>query len=138
MTEGLYPEEDLKGLSTDLVSPGVVAPAAESAPTRTVLLAGAGAFEQAHVTMTRGIYVGTSGAAQYHREVAHPARVAVLAPAQGNRPPARQAPRGPSREPAGDPQPGADVGPQSRPGTDPIGVQTRVCRRPRRPARVIM
>lgn len=58
MTEGLYSEDDLKGLSSDLVSPGVVALAADSAPTRVVLLAGAGAFEQAHVTMTQGIYVG--------------------------------------------------------------------------------
>jgi NAD(P)-dependent dehydrogenase (short-subunit alcohol dehydrogenase family) len=58
MTEGLYSEDDLKGLSSDLVSPGVVALAADSAPTRVVLLAGAGAFEQAHVTMTQGIYIG--------------------------------------------------------------------------------
>lgn len=43
MTEGLYSEHDLKGLSTDLVSPGVVALASEAAPTRTILLAGAGA-----------------------------------------------------------------------------------------------
>jgi NAD(P)-dependent dehydrogenase (short-subunit alcohol dehydrogenase family) len=96
MTEGLYSEEDLKGLSSDLVSPGVVALAAEGAPTRTILLAGAGAFEQAHVTMTQGIYVGNapdaaeqvqaqwsviqdragelvpdSGAAQYKHEVRH-------------------------------------------------------------------
>ncbi len=99
MTEGLYSEEDLRGLSTDLVSPGVVALASENAPTRTILLAGAGAFEQAHVTMTQGIYVGDapdaadriearwsdirdrasevvppSGAAQYSHEVNHPFR----------------------------------------------------------------
>jgi len=99
MTAGLYSEEDLKGLSTDLVSPGVVALAAEDAPTRVVLLAGAGAFEQAHVTMTRGIWLGDapdaaeqiqarwsevggrdgevvpdSGAAQYNHEVRHPGR----------------------------------------------------------------
>lgn len=43
MTEGLYSKHDLKGLSTDLVSPGVVALASEAAPTRTILLAGAGA-----------------------------------------------------------------------------------------------
>lgn len=101
MTEGLYSEDDLKGLSTDLVSPGVVALVAETAPTRTILLAGAGAFEQAHITMTRGIYLGdapdaaegidarwaqigdrareqvpASGAAQYTHEVAHPERLA--------------------------------------------------------------
>jgi NAD(P)-dependent dehydrogenase (short-subunit alcohol dehydrogenase family) len=99
MTQDLYSDDDLKGLSTDLVSPGVVALAAEGAPTRVVLLAGAGAFEQAHITMTRGIYIGEaedaaeqvqarwariadrtgetipdSGAAQYHHEVAHPDR----------------------------------------------------------------
>lgn len=104
MTESLYSDDDLKGLSTDLVSPGVVALASEKAPTRTVLLAGAGAFEQAHVTMTQGIYVGdardaaeqieaswaeianrsgetvpASGAAQYHHEVQHPARPLRLA-----------------------------------------------------------
>jgi NAD(P)-dependent dehydrogenase (short-subunit alcohol dehydrogenase family) len=60
MTEGLYSDDDLKGLSSDLVSPGVVALAADSAPTRVVLLAGAGAFEQAHVTMTQGIYIGAA------------------------------------------------------------------------------
>ncbi|WP_332678401.1 SDR family NAD(P)-dependent oxidoreductase [Brevundimonas sp.] len=99
MTAGLYSEDDLKGLSSDLVSPGVVALAADDAPTRVVLLAGAGAFEQAHVTMTRGVYVGdapdaaeqiqaqwagisdrsneavpASGAAQYLHEVQHPGR----------------------------------------------------------------
>lgn len=58
MTEGLYSEDDLKGLSSSLVSPGVVALSADDAPNRVVLLAGAGAFEQAHVTMTRGIHVG--------------------------------------------------------------------------------
>jgi len=58
MTEALYSESDLKGLSSDLVSPGVVALAAEGAPTRTILLAGGGAFEQAHITMTQGVHVG--------------------------------------------------------------------------------
>jgi NAD(P)-dependent dehydrogenase (short-subunit alcohol dehydrogenase family) len=58
MTEGLYAPEDLRGLGADLVSPGVVALAAEDAPTRTILLAGAGGFEQAHVTMTKGLHVG--------------------------------------------------------------------------------
>lgn len=100
MTQDLYSPEDLQGLSSDLVSPGVVALAAEDAPTRIILLAGAGAFEQANITMTRGIYVGeandaaeriqagwaqiadrtgeqapASGAAQYHHEVNHPGRV---------------------------------------------------------------
>lgn len=102
MTEDLYSDDDLMGLSTDLVSPGVVALSAEGAPTRVVLLAGAGAFEQAHITMTRGVYIGEaadaaeqvqaqwtriadrtdeatpeSGAAQYHHEVHHPDRPKV-------------------------------------------------------------
>lgn len=101
MTEGLYSEDDLKGLSTDLVSPGVVALASENAPTRTILLAGAGAFEQAHITMTQGLHLGdapdaadrieaqwtriadrtseqvpASGAAQYTHEVRHPGKAA--------------------------------------------------------------
>lgn len=107
MTEGLYSESDLKGLSTDLVSPAVVALASDNAPTRTVLLAGAGAFEQAHVTMTRGIHVGdrpdaaeqiaaqwsviadradeqvpASGSAQYHHEVRHPDKPTAQTPAR--------------------------------------------------------
>ena len=107
MTEGLYSESDLKGLSTDLVSPAVVGLASDNAPTRTVLLAGAGAFEQAHVTMTRGIHVGdrpdaaeqiaaqwsviadradeqvpASGSAQYHHEVRHPDKPTAQTPAR--------------------------------------------------------
>lgn len=104
MTESLYSEDDLKGLSADLVSPGVVALASEGAPTRTILLAGAGCFEQAHITMTRGIRVGDAedaadlieaswgdiadragefvpeaGSAQYQHEVNHPGRPLRLA-----------------------------------------------------------
>lgn len=100
MTRDLYSADDLKGLSSALVSPGVVALVADDAPTRTILLAGAGAFEQAHVTLTQGIFVGdrsdaadqlqarwaavsdrlgeavpSSGAAQYQHEVNHPGRL---------------------------------------------------------------
>ncbi len=99
MTQGLYAEDDLKGLSSGLVSPAVVALCANDAPNRAIILAGSGAFERAHVTMTRGIYIGdapdaaeqitlrmseisdrsaeqvpVSGTAQYHHEVNHPAR----------------------------------------------------------------
>lgn len=55
MTRGLYPDEALDGLGPELVSPAVLALTGPDAPTRTILLAGAGSFEQAHVTMTRGI-----------------------------------------------------------------------------------
>jgi hypothetical protein len=36
----------------------VVALAGEDAPTRMILLAGAGSFESANITMTQGIFVG--------------------------------------------------------------------------------
>ena len=58
MTNDLYAPEMLTGLDASLVSPVVVVAASEEAPTRTILLAGAGSFEQAHVTMTRGVFLG--------------------------------------------------------------------------------
>ncbi len=58
MTNNLYDPHILAGLDASLVSPAVVALAAEDAPSRAILLAGAGSFEQAHVTMTRGVYLG--------------------------------------------------------------------------------
>ena len=57
MTEQLLTKDELALLSPESVSPGLVALVAEDAPTRTILLAGAGSFEQAHVTMTQGIYL---------------------------------------------------------------------------------
>lgn len=57
MTEELLTPEDLALLQTACVSPGLVALVTEDAPTRTILLAGAGGFEQAHVTLTRGIFL---------------------------------------------------------------------------------
>jgi NAD(P)-dependent dehydrogenase (short-subunit alcohol dehydrogenase family) len=58
MTEGVLPPADLAKLAPERVSPGVVALVTEDAPTRTILLAGAGSFEAAHITMTRGVHVG--------------------------------------------------------------------------------
>ncbi len=59
MTNNLYSEDMLAGLGASLVSPAVVALAAEDAPRPcAILLAGAGSFEQAHVTMTRGLFLG--------------------------------------------------------------------------------
>ncbi|MBI2728712.1 MAG: SDR family NAD(P)-dependent oxidoreductase [Polaromonas sp.] len=57
MTEELLTPEDLALLAATSVSPGLVALVTEDAPTRTILLAGAGGFEQAHITMTQGIYI---------------------------------------------------------------------------------
>lgn len=58
MTEGLMPEEVLAKLRPETVSPGVVFLASEDAPNRTVLAAGAGSFEVAHITLTQGRYIG--------------------------------------------------------------------------------
>jgi NAD(P)-dependent dehydrogenase (short-subunit alcohol dehydrogenase family) len=58
MTNNVLAANELKGLQPEAVSPGVVALVAEDAPTRMILLAGAGSFESAHITMTRGIFVG--------------------------------------------------------------------------------
>jgi NAD(P)-dependent dehydrogenase (short-subunit alcohol dehydrogenase family) len=58
MTAGVLPPQALAGLGPEQVSPGLVALVGGDAPTRMVLLAGAGSFECAHVTMTRGVFVG--------------------------------------------------------------------------------
>lgn len=58
MTDSLFTPDDLAALSPDQVSPAVVALASASAPTKQIVLAGAGSFEQAHVTMTRGMVLG--------------------------------------------------------------------------------
>ncbi len=58
MLQGLLPAEMIARLTPEAVSPGLLALVAEDAPTRTILCAGAGSFEQAHVTLTRGIHVG--------------------------------------------------------------------------------
>ncbi len=58
MMEGLLAPELVAALRPELVSPGVLALVAEDAPTRTILCAGGGSFEQAHITLTQGIYVG--------------------------------------------------------------------------------
>jgi NAD(P)-dependent dehydrogenase (short-subunit alcohol dehydrogenase family) len=58
MTEGVLPPEALAGLAPEKVSAGLIALVADDAPTRMILLAGAGSFECANVTMTRGVFVG--------------------------------------------------------------------------------
>ncbi|RZA14112.1 MAG: SDR family NAD(P)-dependent oxidoreductase, partial [Lysobacteraceae bacterium] len=57
MTQGVLPEEALARLAPEKVSPGLVALVGDDAPTRMILLAGAGSFECANVTMTRGVFV---------------------------------------------------------------------------------
>ena len=58
MTEGLMPKDVLEALRPEAVVPAMLVLAAESAPTRTILCAGAGTFEAAHITLTQGAYVG--------------------------------------------------------------------------------
>ena len=58
MTEGLMPQEVLDALKPEAVVPAMLVLAHENAPTRTILCAGAGTFEAAHVTLTSGIHLG--------------------------------------------------------------------------------
>ena len=60
MTEKLMSEAVLQHLRPEAVSPGVLALTSEQAPSRTILCAGAGSFEQAHITLTNGVYIGSS------------------------------------------------------------------------------
>jgi short chain dehydrogenase len=61
MTEDLFPPDMLAAFGPAAVVPAMLVLAGGDAPTRTVLCAGAGGFEAAHVTLTRGAYVGTGG-----------------------------------------------------------------------------
>ncbi len=57
MTEGLMAPDVLRALRPELVCPAMLVLAHEGAPNRAILCAGAGSFESAHVTMTRGIHI---------------------------------------------------------------------------------
>jgi NAD(P)-dependent dehydrogenase (short-subunit alcohol dehydrogenase family) len=58
MTEGLMPQEVLDALKPEAVVPAMLVLAAQNAPNRTILCAGAGTFEAAHITMTQGAWLG--------------------------------------------------------------------------------
>ncbi len=58
MTEGLMPQEVLDALKPEAVVPAMLVLAHESRPTRTILCAGAGTFEAAHITLTQGVPPG--------------------------------------------------------------------------------
>lgn len=57
MTAGLLPEEQLKLIQPEFVAPGILALVGENAPTRVILCAGAGGFEVANITLTKGIHI---------------------------------------------------------------------------------
>lgn len=58
MTEDLMPEAVLTALKPEAVVPAMLVLASQQAPTRTILCAGAGSFEAAHVTLTQGVWLG--------------------------------------------------------------------------------
>jgi NAD(P)-dependent dehydrogenase (short-subunit alcohol dehydrogenase family) len=65
MTADIMDEGTLGRLAPELVSPAVLFLASENAPNRCILTAGAGGFEVANITLTRGIYaVGDDAAEQ--------------------------------------------------------------------------
>jgi NAD(P)-dependent dehydrogenase (short-subunit alcohol dehydrogenase family) len=59
MTEALFPPDMLEHFVPEAVVPAMLVLAAQDAPNRTTLCAGAGGFEAAHVTLTQGAYIGT-------------------------------------------------------------------------------
>ena len=58
MLGGLLPQEELKLFHPSRVSHGVLVLVGDDAPTRCILCAGAGSFESANVTLTRGMFIG--------------------------------------------------------------------------------
>ncbi|RFO98224.1 3-hydroxyacyl-CoA dehydrogenase [Rhodoferax lacus] len=61
MTEGLMPEAVLAALQPQAVVPAMLVLVSRDAPTRTVLCAGAGNVEAAHITLTQGTWIGLDG-----------------------------------------------------------------------------
>ncbi len=59
MTEGLMPQPVLDALKPEAVVPAMLVLASQQAPNRTILCAGAGTFEAAHITMTSGAFIGS-------------------------------------------------------------------------------
>lgn len=60
MTQGILSQPMLDLLDPASVSPAVLALVSEEAPNRAILCAGAGSFEQAHISITRGLFLGRS------------------------------------------------------------------------------
>jgi len=58
MTEGLLPPPVLERLKPEAVTPALLHLVSDDAPTRAIVCAGAGTFERAYVTLTRGVHLG--------------------------------------------------------------------------------
>jgi NAD(P)-dependent dehydrogenase (short-subunit alcohol dehydrogenase family) len=86
MLEGILPDEQLAMLRPELVSPALLALVCDDAPTRAIVCAGAGSFELAHVTLTKGIHLPDPDTAA-EQLLAHWAKLAdraeEIVPAQG-------------------------------------------------------
>ena len=63
MTEGLLPQAVLDALKPEAVVPAMLVLVAQDAPSRTILCAGAGVFEAAHITLTPGAWIGADAQA---------------------------------------------------------------------------
>jgi NAD(P)-dependent dehydrogenase (short-subunit alcohol dehydrogenase family) len=61
MTEDLMPEAVLQALKPEAVVPAMLVLVQDDAPTRTILCAGAGSVEAAHITLTQGAWIGVDG-----------------------------------------------------------------------------
>ena len=59
MTQGLLSEAVLAALKPEAVVPAMLVLASQDAPRRTILCAGGGSFEAAHITLTDGVWLGT-------------------------------------------------------------------------------
>ena len=59
MTEDLFPPDMLAAFGPEAVVPAMLVLASEAAPTRTTICAGAGGFEAANITLTRGVHIGS-------------------------------------------------------------------------------
>ncbi|MDE2417619.1 MAG: SDR family NAD(P)-dependent oxidoreductase [Burkholderiales bacterium] len=58
MTEDLMPQAVLDALKPEAVVPAMLVLVSEQAPTRTILCAGAGSVESAHISLTQGAWIG--------------------------------------------------------------------------------
>lgn len=61
MTEGLLPGAMLDLLKPEAVTPAMLFLVSDEAPTRSIVCAGAGGFEVAHVALTAGLHLGSGG-----------------------------------------------------------------------------
>ena len=59
MQISMMPQEVLQALQPQAVVPAMLVLASNDAPSRTILCAGAGTFEAAHITLTEGVWIGT-------------------------------------------------------------------------------